>query len=92
MDVEILIEFLKAIASGGLAGLMGYMKQEELGTSWQVIFTRKFWEKFEPTKAMKTIIISIIVYAIAYIFNATPQTIEQMGVMTLIVYGTAKNL
>ena len=84
---EILVAFFKALASGGLAGLMGYMKQEELGESWKVIFTRKFWEKFEPTKALKTITVSVVVYGIAYAFEIQPQTLIDMGVMTTIVYG-----
>ena len=91
MSVEITVEMVKAllqaIMSGGMAGLMGYMKMEELGDSWKVIFTRKFWEKFEPTKALKTVIISMIVYGIAYAFGGTPTTLEEIGVMTLVVYG-----
>jgi len=91
MDFEslkaIALPILKAIMSGGLAGLMGYMKQEELGTSWKVIFTKKFWEKFEPTKALKTIIISMVVYGIAEAFKVSPKTLEEIGVMTLVVYG-----
>lgn len=84
---EIVKALLQAIASGGLAGLMGYMKQEELGTSWKVIFTKKFWEKFQPTKALKTVLVSMIVYGIAYYFKVAPQTIEEIGLMTFIVYG-----
>ena len=88
ITAEMLKAFLQALMSGGLAGLMGYMKQEELGTSWKVIFTRKFWEKFQPTKALKTIIISVIVYGVSYYFGVTPSsTFEEIGVMTLIVYG-----
>jgi len=88
ITVEMLKAFLQAIMSGGLAGLMGYMKQEELGTSWKVIFTRKFWEKFEPTKALKTMLISVIVYGISFYFGVKPATtFEEVGVMTLIVYG-----
>jgi len=83
----IVLPFLQAMLSGGLAGLMGYMKQEELGTSWKVIFTRKFWEKFEPTKAVKTIIVSAVVYTIALAFGWVPSTIEEVGIMTLVVYG-----
>ena len=79
--------FVQAIMSGGLAGLMGYMKQEELGTSWKVIFTRKFWEKFEPTKALKTIFIAMTVYGVSFYFGMNPNTFEEVGVMTLIVYG-----
>jgi len=84
----IVLPFLQALASGGLAGLLGYMKQEELGTSWRVVLTRKFWEKFKPTKAIKTIIISMIVYGIAYSFKVGPTDVfTEVGVMTLIVYG-----
>jgi len=87
MEVEIIKAFLQAVASGGLAGLMGYMKQEELGDSWKVIFSRAFWERFEPMKAVKTIVVSMVVYGVAYAFKITPQTLEEMGAMTLIVYG-----
>jgi hypothetical protein len=83
----IVLPFLQALASGGLAGLMGYMKQEELGTSWKVIFTRKFWERFEPTKALKTVLVSMITYGVAYTFGWIPSTVEEVGIMTLIVYG-----
>lgn len=92
MDAEtiktVLLPFLQALASGGLAGLMGYMKMEELGTSWRVIFTKPFWEKFKVTKAIKTIIISVIVYGIAYYYGVAPTDVfAEIGVMTLIVYG-----
>ena len=87
ITVEMLKAFLQALMSGGLAGLMGYMKQEELGDSWKVIFTKKFWEKFNPVKASKTIIISVIVYGVIYVFGGTPTTLEEIGVMTLVVYG-----
>lgn len=93
MEIEIealkaiVLPFLQVLASGGLAGLMGYMKDEELGESWKVIFTRKFWEKFEPTKAIKTILVSMIVYGIAYVMGWTPTTIAEVGILTLVVYG-----
>lgn len=83
----VILPFLQALASGGLAGLMGYMKMEELGNSWKVIFTRKFWEVFEPTKALKTILISMIVYGIAYVYGWTPAFVEGLTIMTFIVYG-----
>ena len=83
----IILPFLQAVATGGAAGLMGYMKQEDLGDSWKVIFTKKFWEKFDPVKALKTILISIIVYGIAYSFKVTITTIEEIGVMVFITYG-----
>lgn len=91
MDIEaikaVVLPFLQALASGGLAGLLGYMKMEELGTGWKVIFTKKFWEVFKPTKAIKTILVSMIVYGIAYYFGWTPEFVEGLTIMTLIVYG-----
>ena len=81
------LPLLQAVLSGGLAGLIGYMKQEELGTSWKVIFTKKFWTVFDPVKALKTVLISIAVYVLAYRLGWTPKTIEEIGVMTFIVYG-----
>lgn len=85
--VAIVLPFLQALATGGLAGLLGYMKMEELGDSWKVIFTRKFWTTFKPIKALKTILISMAVYAIAYKYGVTVSTLEEIGIMTLIVYG-----
>lgn len=92
MEIEVLktiiLAFLQALASGGLAGLLGYMKQEELGTSWRVVLTRKFWEKFNLTKAIKTILISMVVYGVAYYYNVAPTDVfAEIGVMTLVVYG-----
>lgn len=90
LEVEIeavVLPLLQALLSGGIAGLMGYMKQEELGDSWKVIFTKKFWDRFDPVKALKTVLISMAVYVIAYQFGWTPKTIEEIGVLTFIVYG-----
>lgn len=84
----IILPFLQVLLSGALAGLMGYMKQEELGKSWKVIFTRKFWEQFNPVKAIKTIFVSMVVYGIAYATGwGVPDTYAEVGIMTLVVYG-----
>jgi hypothetical protein len=86
IEIEIVKAFLQALASGGIAGLLGYMKQENLPLSWKAIFTKEFWSHFEPTKAIKTILVSAIVYGVAFATGMTPTTIEGLGVMTTIVY------
>lgn len=84
---EALLVALKGAATGGLAALIGYMKQEELGISWKVVFTKKFWNTFDPIKALKTVIIGMIVGAISVTFGYTYNDLVDFGVMTLIVYG-----
>lgn len=58
-------EIIKGILFGAFYGfqasLIGYLKSEELDQSWSVIFKREFWEKFSPTKALKTVLIGTII-------------------------------
>ena len=57
-------DIIKGIAIGafygGQAALFGYMKSNELPTSWTVIFRRKFWTSFDPIKAIKTVTIGSV--------------------------------
>lgn len=46
---------------GGEAALLGYLKSEDLPVSWSAILTKKFWEKFDPIKALKTILLGMII-------------------------------
>jgi len=54
-------DIIKGIALGAFYGaqaaLIGYLKSDELEQSWRVVLTKKFWESFEPTKAIKTIVV-----------------------------------
>jgi hypothetical protein len=54
-------DVIKGIAMGAFYGaqaaLFGYMKSNELPASWTVIFRKKFWESFDPVKAIETIIL-----------------------------------
>jgi len=57
---EILKGILLGAFYGAQAALYGYLKSEELPISWSVIFTKKFWEKFSPEKALKTILLGMV--------------------------------
>lgn len=46
---------LRGAFYGAQAALFGYMKSNELPSSWTVIFRRKFWESFDPVKALWTV-------------------------------------
>jgi hypothetical protein len=87
-----LIETLKLIVSilvtGGLAGLVGYMKQNDLPLSWKAIFSKKFWASFEPTMAFKTIVVAAVVNLVAYAMGLEPDVfvVQETGIMTVIVY------
>lgn len=86
--LETIMMLLQILAAGALAGLIGYMKQESLPPSWKAVFSKEFWEKFDPVKALKTVFISLIIALIAYVFNmdivtATIQ-LEYIGLMTAI--------
>jgi hypothetical protein len=60
-----IIELFKTLGLGiffGLqAALYGYLKSEDLPVSWQAIFTRAFWDKFDPIKALKTTLLGGVI-------------------------------
>jgi hypothetical protein len=73
MYETIIVEILKGAFYGGQAALFGYMKSEELEKSWTVILTRKFWEKFDLVKALKTVILGGILGAFTRGFTFIPE-------------------
>lgn len=67
ISTEIVKEILVGLGYGAFYGaqaaLMGYMKSEDLPQSWSVILTKKFWENFDPIKALKTVTIGALLGA-----------------------------
>lgn len=64
---------------GGEAALLGYLKSEELPTSWKVLLSKEFWSTFDVTKALKTILIGILLGAFTQGKIYMPQVIEALG-------------
>lgn len=56
--------FLMSLAMGAFYGLqaslIGYLAQGNMPLSWSVIFDKKFWVYFEPVKAIKTVILGMV--------------------------------
>lgn len=61
--VPIAVDILKYAAYGGLVALGGYLKSENLPNGWKIVFTKEFWNKFSPTKALKTVMVGIFLGA-----------------------------
>jgi hypothetical protein len=87
------IEILKNIALGAFYGfqaaIFGYLKDENLPKSWSIVFTKAFWTKFSPVKAIKTIIIGAGLGAFGVVkteYNLDIVTINFFN--TIIVTGT----
>jgi hypothetical protein len=57
MYVEILKDIALGAFYGAQAALFGYLKSEDLPVSWTAIFKREFWAKFDPVKALKTVVL-----------------------------------
>jgi len=58
MDPQaILLQIGVGIFYGIQAAFFGYMKDSGLPVSWTAILTKKFWENFDPIKALKTILL-----------------------------------
>jgi len=62
-------EILKGIAIGTFYGaqaaLLGYLKDENLPLSWKIILSKKFWESFSWSKALKTVALGAVMGAIS---------------------------
>jgi len=90
IDLVTMKEFLlvlgKGALTGGVAALIGYMKERDLGLSWKVVLTRDFWERFDPVVALKTVLIGMIVGAFIS-KGVTQDVLADFGLMTLITYG-----
>jgi len=90
MDLATLGQFLlvvgKGALTGGIAALVGYMKQEELEPSWKTVLTRDFWWAFDPVKALKTVLLGMIIGAFMA-KGITQDVLADFGLMTLITYG-----
>lgn len=61
---ELVVDILRGILTGAFYGaqaaLFGYLKSEDLGNSWGVLFKKDFWLKFKPGKAAKTVLVGAI--------------------------------
>lgn len=55
--VDILRGIIVGMFYGAQASLFGYLKSEDLPTSWKVVLTKAFWEKFKAGKAFKTVLV-----------------------------------
>jgi hypothetical protein len=67
--MNIFEDTIKGIALGAFYGaqaaLFGYLASEELPLSWKVILSKKFWETFSWTKALKTVALGATLGAIS---------------------------
>lgn len=64
---------------GALAALMGYLKSEDLPVSWKAILSKDFWSKFEVSKALKTVLIGLLLGAFTQGKIFMPQVMESLG-------------
>lgn len=102
---EAYIPTLVIIATGAFYGaeaaLFNFLKSEDLPISWKALFSKDFWTKFDVVKALKTVLIGMLLGAFTQGRIYMPQVIEALGfspsdptfiaimatVPSLIVYG-----
>lgn len=83
---EAYIPTLEYIATGAFYGaeaaLFGFLKSEELPISWKVLFSKDFWTKFDAVKALKTVLIGMVLGAWTNGTLYMPQIAEALNVTT----------
>lgn len=61
--VPIVVDILKYAYFGAQAALLGYLKSEDLDGGIKALFTKAFWSRFKPVKALKTVIVGALLGA-----------------------------
>jgi hypothetical protein len=95
--VSILVQILLGMFYGAQASLYGYMSSDDLAKSWTVILTKKFWESFDPVKALKTVILGALMGGLQVftILNIVPMDVVEKALLvnfvsSIFVLGTQK--
>ena len=67
---------------GTLASLVSFLKDENLPVSWNVVFTQEFWQTFNITKFLKTVLVGMALGAVIKTEFYAPQIAGVLGVST----------
>lgn len=83
-SLQLYIPILLHIATGAFYGaeaaLFGFLKSEELPTSWRALLTKAFWTKFDVVKALKTVLIGMLIGAWTNGSLYMPQIAEALNI------------
>lgn len=82
--IETILPILKSLALGaffgGEAALIGFLKNEELPTSWKIILSKDFWNTFDVVKALKTVLVGMLMGVFTQGQMYMPQITEALNV------------